>query len=113
MLHRSRSRLLSSLTLLMLPLVGVASAQQTTLEDRVKELETQNTELRTLVEGLQGRLATLEGKPTPGPGETHPAEGMPAIDDLLDVQPAASQAAGATGDPGGDPSQNPLISFTA
>jgi hypothetical protein len=90
-------------------LVDAAPAQQpASVDERLKRLEEQNAQLLQTIQDLQARIAELEGKPAAAPGE----EELPDIEELLKVEPAAPQSAGATGQAGGDPALNPLISFT-
>ena len=78
------------------------------LEERLGKVEEENAELRSLVERLTRDIATLKDPTGPAEEEFE----LPSIDELLDVEPAAPQSSGATGQPSGDPALNPLMSFT-
>ncbi len=83
------------------------AAQELTIEQRIEALERQNQQLTQTIQELQQQLQQLkQGQVQP------PTEEMPDIEDLLKVEPAAPQSAGAVGQAGGDPALNPLVSFT-
>jgi hypothetical protein len=90
-----------------------------TVEERLQRLEEQNAALLQQIQALQEQLQQLQAVGA-APVETIPqeeeapsgGESLPNIEELLEVQPAATQQAGAIGEAGGDPALNPLISFT-
>ena len=90
--------------------VGPAMAQDATpsIEDRLKKLEDENTELRELLEATRSQLEALRlgdaTPPAPGPEDVD-------IEALLELELASPDAVTVRGDPGMDTRMNPFISF--
>lgn len=104
---------------LLLPLAPLGAAAWAddvtppTIEDRLQKLETENGELRQLIDTLRDQLAAIKGEgPQGGLAVEGEFGGTPDVDALLDVEAAAAQDAGASGQASGDPALNPLMAFT-
>ena len=80
------------------------------VEERLEKLEAENVELREMLETTRSQLEALRAGEDPAATlELDPTD--VDIDELLELEPTAPDAASAVGDPGMDTRQNPFLSF--
>lgn len=108
----NRHRWLALAVILTLSVAALAGGQGTagTVEERLQKLETENKDLRRLLDSLRQELEKLRGtSAAPAPAT---ARDTVDIEELLEPPAGTEQTVTNLGDPGMDTASNPFISFS-